>query len=175
MSSTTHHVPDTDPAPQSAGPRQHRTGRWLAGGAAVALLAGGGFLVWDSQLGTPSVGEARVAVATVPEVGDVLVDGQGKVLYLFEPDQAASVTCTGGCAEKWPPLTLADGPLPAGPGVDAALLGQAPGEDGQQVATYAGWPLYRYESDDLTQATGHGDDDNGGVWLAITPAGQPAA
>lgn len=150
------------------------TRRRLAGATVAALVLAGGLTAWQSTVGTPSTGPSSVAVAAAAEVGDVLVDGQGKTLYRFEPDAAASVTCTGGCADKWPPLPVAEGPLPTGDGVRAELLGSATSEDGTAVITYAGWPLYRYASDDPGQATGHEADQNGGVWLAVTAAGQPA-
>lgn len=154
--------------------RTHRRRRTavLGTAAAVALIAGG--FAYVGQTGTPSTGAARVSVAELADVGQALVDGQGKALYMFEPDEAASVTCTGSCAAKWPPL-VASGPLaelPTGPGVRPELLGSAEGEDGAQVVTYAGWPLYRYASDDPGQTEGHGEDENGGLWFAMTPAGE---
>lgn len=162
----------TTATPDAAVPsRPGRRRRAVATAAAVAVVATGGF-VYESRIGTPSTGPSRVDVAAVAGVGEVLVDGQGKVLYLFEPDQAASVTCTGGCAEKWPPLVAPDGELPSGAGVRPDLLGTAAGEGGLPVVTYAGWPLYRYASDDPGQATGHDKDQNGGLWFAVTSAGE---
>lgn len=155
-------------------PGTTRTRHRLVGAAVATLALAGSYPAWQSTAGTPSTGPSSVAVAEVAEVGDVLVDGQGKTLYRFEPDAAASVTCTGGCADKWPPLLVADGPLPTEAGVSAELLGSAASEDGEEVVTYAGWPLYRYASDDPGEATGHEVDQNGGVWSAVTAAGQPA-
>ena len=161
-------------APTPTPTRSRTTRRRLAGAAVATLVLAGGLTAWQSTIGTPSTGPSAVAVEQVPEVGDVLVDGQGKTLYLFEPDAASSVTCTGGCADKWPPLLVSDGPLPTGEGVRADLLGEAESEEGASVVTYAGWPLYRYASDDLGEATGHDVDENGGVWSAVTVAGTAA-
>ncbi|BCL73295.1 hypothetical protein TUMSATVNIG1_52690 [Vibrio nigripulchritudo] len=41
-------------------------------------------------------------------IGDVYADNSGKSLYTFSKDPAGQSVCTGGCAEKWPPL-LAQG------------------------------------------------------------------
>ena len=39
------------------------------------------------------------------KLGNVLVDGRGRTLYLFEKDKGAASTCYGACASVWPPLT----------------------------------------------------------------------
>jgi predicted lipoprotein with Yx(FWY)xxD motif len=102
----------------------------------------------------------------------VLVNGQGKVLYIFVPDNAKKVTCTGGCAAVWPPLKLSGSkPVPSGP-VEASKLGSAPNPSGGKVVTYAGWPLYTYVADTGPgMATGQAKNLNGGLWYVIDPAG----
>ena len=166
----------TDPAGTPTPAPLSSTRRRLMAAAGVTTALVGAGVVWQSQIGTPSTGPSSVAVAAVTGVGDVLVDGQGKVLYLFEPDKAASVTCTGGCADKWPPLTVpgaaGEASVPTGPGVRPELLGSAESEDGASVVTYAGSPLYRYASDDPGEATGHDKDQNGGRWYAVTANGE---
>ena len=42
--------------------------------------------------------ESRIAVAEHPELGTILVDGEGFTLYLFMRDSADASNCTGGCA-----------------------------------------------------------------------------
>lgn len=148
----------------------------LAGVAAViALVLGIGIAVFFSTRDTPIVdsGPARVDVGTIDGVGELLVDGEGRTLYLFEPDEEGEVTCTGGCADKWPPLVAVDGAEPEiGEGVDAALVSTVEDQAGARVLTFEGWPLYRYTSDDLGEVTGSGKDQNGGVWWALTPDGE---
>ena len=43
---------------------------------------------------------------------------------------------------------------------------------GENVVTFDGWPLYRYTSDQVTQANGTGKDQNGGTWWALSPTGE---
>jgi predicted lipoprotein with Yx(FWY)xxD motif len=117
-------------------------------------------------------GGTKVSVASVDGLGPVLVNGQGKVLYIFVPDNAKKVTCTGGCAAVWPPLKLSGSkPVPSGP-VEASKLGSAPNPSGGKVVTYAGWPLYTYVADTGPgMATGQAKNLNGGLWYVIDPAG----
>jgi predicted lipoprotein with Yx(FWY)xxD motif len=120
---------------------------------------------------TTSAG-TKVSVASVDGLGPVLVDGQGKVLYIFVPDNAKKVTCVGGCAAVWPPLKLSGSkPVPSGP-VEASKLGSAPNPSGGKVVTYAGWPLYTYVADTGPgMASGQAKNLNGGLWYVIDPTG----
>jgi predicted lipoprotein with Yx(FWY)xxD motif len=101
-------------------------------------------------------------MAAATDLGTILVDSDGRTLYLFTPDDQGEPTCTGDCATNWPPLTAA---VTAGEGVDAALLGTA--STGQ--VTYNGWPLYYFAADaNPGDINGQGV---GGVWFVIDPAG----
>jgi predicted lipoprotein with Yx(FWY)xxD motif len=111
-------------------------------------------------------GDATLMIATDPVLGDHVVDGQGRTLYLFEQDQGTTTACTGGCADNWPPI-VADGAPTAGEGIDAAELATADGIEPDQI-TYHGHLLYYFSGD---QAAG---DTNGiGIpdWYAVDPAG----
>lgn len=160
--------------PPSARPRRRRgliIGSIL--GAVVVVGSVSAYLAVSADRPVTDIRPAEVAVASIDGVGDVLVDGDGQVLYLFEPDEAHDVTCTGGCAAKWPPLTVDIGTDPMiGSGVSADRVGLVRDQDGTPVATFDGWPLYRYTSDELGQMTGSGRDQNGGKWWALTPAGE---
>ena len=70
---------------------------------------------------TAQDGRVTVSVGTVNGLGTVLVTNKGYALYMFPPDRASRVTCTGGCASAWPPLKLHAGQtVAAGAGVRAA-------------------------------------------------------
>ena len=78
------------------------------------------------------------------DLGTILVDGEGRTLYLFMPDAQGASMCLDSCATTWPPLA---GPATAGDGVDEALLSTADRPDGAAQVTYNGWPLYHFASD----------------------------
>jgi predicted lipoprotein with Yx(FWY)xxD motif len=109
---------------------------------------------------------ATVAVADNPAQGSILVDGQGRTLYLFEQDKGTTSACTGACAQVWPALTAAAQPT-AGTGADASLLGTASGQVAQQV-TYGGHLLYTYSGD-----AAPGDVKGVGIpgWYPVNPSG----
>ncbi|MEV5989098.1 hypothetical protein AB0L85_29575 [Streptomyces sp. NPDC052051] len=118
---------------------------------------------------------SAIAVLDSKDLGDILVDGEGNVLYIFKPDDASTVSCTFGCATEWPPLSAIDGKSPeAGDGVDATLLSTLPNPAGGHVVTYHGWPLYRYAADQVPgQHLGQDVFLNGGDWYVMRPDGKP--
>jgi predicted lipoprotein with Yx(FWY)xxD motif len=115
-------------------------------------------------------GEASVALAS-SELGKILVDGEGRTLYLFEADKGTASACDGACATAWPPLTTTGQPR-AGTGVPAAKLGTTKRSDGTTGVTYNGHPLYTYIGDRAPgQTTGQGSDGFGAEWYVLSPAG----
>jgi predicted lipoprotein with Yx(FWY)xxD motif len=109
---------------------------------------------------------ATVAVAQNAAQGPILVDGQGRTLYLFEKDSGTTSACTGACAHIWPAITAPAAPT-AGSGADAALLGTADGQVAHQV-TYAGHLLYTYSGD-----AAPGDVKGVSIpgWYPVSPSG----
>jgi len=115
-----------------------------------------------------------ISSATVPGLGVILVNAEGRTLYTFAPDKKSKVTCTGSCASVWPPATLSAGEAAAGAKqVKASLLASDADPSGGKVVTYAGWPLYSYVGDTAPgTANGQAQNLSGGLWYVITPAGQ---
>ncbi len=115
------------------------------------LLAGSGCDGSSSGATSSRTAEgATVAISSrnLPGLGAVLVDGRGQTLYIFEPDHARAVTCTGECASVWPPLATRDGVAVVVHGaVRSALLGSDSNPSGGRVVTYDDWPLYTYIAD----------------------------
>jgi len=115
-------------------------------------------------------GAAKVNVRTT-SLGKILVNAQGRTLYLFAPDKHGKSTCYGSCASYWPPL-LATGKPAAGAGVKASLLGTTTRKDGKHQVTYNGHPLYTYVADSAAGKTsGQGLNLSGGLWWVVSPAG----
>jgi predicted lipoprotein with Yx(FWY)xxD motif len=150
--------------------------------AGIALAACGSSGGSGGAYGAPSVASssasstavsapATVAVGT-SKLGKILVDGNGRTLYLFEADTGNSSSCSGACATAWPPFTTSGAPR-AGAGVAANLLGTTMRPDGQQEVTYHGHPLYYYVGDAGPGAVnGQGINGFGAKWYVLGPTGE---
>jgi predicted lipoprotein with Yx(FWY)xxD motif len=115
-------------------------------------------------------GVARIATAD-HGLGPMLVDGEGRTLYLWKADTGTKSTCLGACARDWPPVATSDAPR-AGTGAQQALLGTTQRSDGTMQVTYAGHPLYRFAFDSKPgQATGQGSQAYGAAWWVVAPGG----
>jgi len=118
---------------------------------------------------SPAAGGATVMVAT-SDLGQILVDGEGRTLYLFMPDEAGTPTCYEGCAQAWPPL-LAEGEITVGSGLDDSDFSTATRTDGGDQVKIGSWPLYYFASD-----AAPGDTNGQGVsnvWYVVSPSGEP--
>ena len=149
--------------------------KFLAGGAALLLVAlavagcggGGGS---SSPPTTASGKPATVGVAN-DSLGTVLVDSQGRTLYLFAKDTGTTSTCTGACAVNWPPLLVTGKPT-VGSGAEASIVSTSARPDGKTQLTYNGHPLYLFKGDsDPGETNGEGLNAFGGNWFAVSPAG----
>ncbi|HEY2654321.1 MAG TPA: hypothetical protein VGI55_00940 [Solirubrobacteraceae bacterium] len=122
----------------------------------------------------PAATGPKISTRTIAQLGPVLVNAQGRTLYLFVPDNAKKVTCVGGCAAVWFPAFLPAGQKPVASGlVKQSLLGSDPDPAGGNVITYAGWPLYTYVADSAPgTATGQAITLNGGLWYVLSPTGK---
>lgn len=80
---------------------------------------------------------------------NTLVGGNGMTLYTFTKDTANSGTsaCTGGCATKWPPLTVPTGTTPSVGAGASGKLATIKRDDGTTQVTYNGLPVYFYSGD----------------------------
>jgi predicted lipoprotein with Yx(FWY)xxD motif len=105
-------------------------------------------------------------------LGQVLVDSQGRTLYLFTKDSGTTSACTGACATAWPPLRTTGKPI-AGSGASASLVGSTTRADGTSQATYNGHPLYLFVKDTKPGDTnGEGVTAFGGSWFAVSATGK---
>lgn len=116
----------------------------------------------------------KVGVVAAGDLGQIVVDGDGRTFYRFDNDTAKppKSNCDGDCAAAWPPvLAPAEGAV-AAEGVDKALIGTVDRADGSKQLTIAGWPAYRY-AEDAAPGDTKGQGANG-KWFAFTPAGKKA-
>ena len=124
----------------------------------------------QSKAAAPSGAAATVSLRKL-NVGNALVDSQGRTLYLFEADKGPMSTCNGACASLWPP-DMTSGKPKAGPGVDAAKLGTTKRSDGTLEVTYNGHPLYRYAPDTRAgEDAGQGLNQFGAKWYVLAASG----
>ena len=106
-------------------------------------------------------------VATT-SLGQILIDAEGRTLYLFLKDTGTTSTCDGQCATTWPAL-IATGTPTGGLGVEASKIGTSMRSDGGTQVTYNGHPLYTFSGDTAPGNTnGQGV---GGNWFVVSPQG----
>ena len=144
---------------------------------ALALLAlagcgsstyGGGSANGTSSSSAASSSKAELTTAKTG-LGTVVVDAQGRTVYVFDKDTAGSgaSACSGDCLAKWPPVQAASD-TPTVSGV-TGKLGTITRDDGTKQVTLAGMPLYLFAGDSHAgDVTGQGV---GGVWWAVSPDG----
>jgi predicted lipoprotein with Yx(FWY)xxD motif len=108
-------------------------------------------------------------------LGQILVDPQGRTLYLFQADTGTTSACSGACATAWPPLRATGQPTVGG-GANASLVGTTARSDGNPQVTYNGHPLYSFIQDKKPgDTTGQGLTAFGGGWFVLSPAGNQIA
>ena len=139
---------------------------------ALALAVASAALLLSLSAGAAS-GAGRATVKThSSSLGKILVDAQGRSLYLFEKDKGKRSACYGQCAKFWPPL-LTTGKTTAAAGAKASLLGSTRRSNGSMQVTYAGHPLYLFVEDKKPGATkGEGSKAFGAGWYVLSPSGK---
>jgi predicted lipoprotein with Yx(FWY)xxD motif len=152
---------------------------FLAGGAIVALAglalaacgSSGGTSTATPQPPKTSTGTPATVGVTSTTLGNILVDAQGRTLYVFQKDSGTTSTCTGACATFWPPL-IAPGAPTSGSGANASLIGTTKRQNGASQVTYNGHPVYLYTGDHNPGDTnGQGVVAFGAAWFALSPSG----
>jgi len=144
----------------------------IAAIAAFVVATNGGATKTPSASASASASSSSVSLEHT-SLGSVLVDVNGRTLYLFEGDRPNVSTLSAAGRAIWPPFTAKAKPA-AKAGVNAALIGMIPGSGGAGQVTYNGHPLYYYVGDQQTgQTTGQGLNQFGARWYVLSAAGQP--
>ena len=105
----------------------------------------------------------------------ILVNGQGRTLYVLSPESTHHLLCTSSsCLATWPPLTVSRSThLTEGGGVHGKL-GELRRSNGSLQVTLNGLPLYLFVGDSgRGEATGEGLKSFGGTWHAVLASGRP--
>ncbi len=165
--------------PAVARPRRGGVAAMSVAVAALALVTAACGNSDDSGSSSSGSSAAPVPMATgdlvsaqPTSLGTILVDGNGMTLYDFANDTNGQSACTqAACVAAWPPVK-APATLPASlSGVDAKL-GETTRPDGTEQLTVAGHPVYTFAGDSKPgQTNGEGKELNGGLWFALSPAG----
>jgi predicted lipoprotein with Yx(FWY)xxD motif len=144
---------------------------------AASTSSGGGRYGTPSSAPSAAPSQAPAASAAAGDVsvqlassslGEILVDGTGRTLYVFTPDSAGTSTCYDSCAQTWPPLTASAAPM-VGTGLDAGAFGTTNRTDGSTQVTFHGMPLYQFAGDSAAgQTNGQGI---GGKWFVVDKDG----
>jgi predicted lipoprotein with Yx(FWY)xxD motif len=175
-------APPGDPDPPSGSVADPGMKPKLAAGPVPSNLVppgSGDFAKYTSESSAQTKAAAMqwVALAKAGVVGDlgpVVINGTGVVLYRFDNDSAkpSKSTCTGTCAESWIPVLIAPTGTIYLTDVKKPAVGTVRRDDGMFQVTLGGWPLYRYVKDDKLGAhNGQGIDD---AWFAVRPDGGKA-
>jgi predicted lipoprotein with Yx(FWY)xxD motif len=147
-----------------------------AGGLAVVAVAGAGCGGSGATAAAPappktSTGQASTIGVASTGLGQILVNSQGRTVYLFKADQGTKSACTGACATAWPPV-LVKGKPTVGSGLNASLVGTTTRPEGSTQVTYAGHPLYLFAQDQKAGETnGQGVTAFGAAWFAVSSEG----
>ncbi|HEY1989167.1 MAG TPA: hypothetical protein VGG43_06885 [Acidimicrobiales bacterium] len=158
-----------------------RVSRRLAVGAilAVGLVAAACSSGTSAVSSTATTGSATTTSATVigsttnPTLGKILVNAAGATLYRFAADQNGQSSCSGACAQLWPPFTVTNGLQPKAAGGLVGVFGTSKRADGTIQVTYNGSPLYTYSGDKTAGSTaGQGFD---GMWFVVNVSATPVA
>lgn len=139
--------------------------------AALAVAGCGGNS--NASSGPPKTASGAAATVGVSNegLGKILVNSQGRTVYMFTRDSGTMSECSGACAVNWPPVRATGKPT-IGSGANASLVSTTSRAGGAKQVTYNGHPLYLFKGDSNPGDTnGQGLNAFGGSWYALSAAG----
>src|ERR1700761_4629081 len=145
--------------------------------AAVAVIVAAAVAVIVATSGASTTkSQSKVAAASAISVrqtslGHILVDANGRTLYLFKGDRPNVSTLSAAGQAIWPPLTANTTPRALN-GTVAGRIGRVAHAGGAAQVTYNGHPLYYYVGDHSPgQTSGQGLNQFGALWYVLGPTG----
>lgn len=148
----------------------------LSFGLVAALIAVVVVIIVATSGGVAKTAHRSVAPASMISVGqtslgNILVDANGRALYLFEADKRDQSTLSAAGQAVWPPLTATAKPAAAG-GVNGSQITLIKDRGGSTQVAYNGHPLYYYVGDHGPgQTKGQGLNEFGALWYVLAPSG----
>jgi predicted lipoprotein with Yx(FWY)xxD motif len=137
----------------------------------AAVLGVIGFLAASSLARSANGSSATVSLRKTA-LGPVLVNSKGHTIYLFMKDKNGKSSCSGACAQFWPPV-VSGRKATVGAGLKASLLGTTMRSNGTRQVTYNRHPLYTFALDKRAgQTTGEGTSNFGAKWYAVSAKGR---
>ncbi|GGN44773.1 lipoprotein [Streptomyces fuscichromogenes] len=124
-----------------------------------------------SERNAEAAAPTAVSVRVDGNLKSVVVDENGKTLYVSAKDKAASgkSSCDDTCAKTMVPVPADD--VTPGTGINKDLLGSITRVDGSKQLTLGGKPLYSYAEDEAGETKGQGFQK---TWYAAAPDGAKA-
>lgn len=121
---------------------------------------------------TTTASAAGTSIGTAKGKGGTYLTGSsGRALYLWVADSNGQSSCSGACAQAWPPV-VTSGTTAVSGGAMSADLGTISRSDGAKQVTYKGHPLYYYAGDPSAgTTTGQGSPQFGAKWWLVAPSG----
>jgi predicted lipoprotein with Yx(FWY)xxD motif len=147
----------------------------------VLALAGCGSNSSSSTASSSGQGGGKVVTVSNASGRSVLVDADGKALYMSDQEKGGKVLCTSGaCGAIWTPLTVAGKNSLTAPPPLAKELGTVARPDGSTQVTLDNRPLYTFSFDHSAgEVNGDGTKDSFDgtdfTWHVATPSGAAAA
>ncbi|TDD57853.1 hypothetical protein E1263_21850 [Kribbella antibiotica] len=99
-------------------------------------------------------------------LGKVLVDGNGRTVYVFDKDTAGKSNCEADCLAKWPAVAAGD----STPKLDGVEISTITRSDGSKQLAVGGLPVYLFAGDSKAGETK--GQAVGGVWWVVGADGK---
>jgi predicted lipoprotein with Yx(FWY)xxD motif len=136
---------------------------------AALTVAGAGCGGSSSSSAPPTTPDGKRATLGVADhdLGTMLVDAQGRTLYVFAKDTGPKSTCTGACLTQWPRVTVKGKPAV---GWERRVSHQGERQADGAAAHLQRSPLYLYAGGASRATKATRTSMRTGIWRAVAPS-----